>query len=67
MWQSHHEPTFTERIQTKAYTLDNVVGTVGGLVGLFMGYSVVQLPEMIRTFCRLYKRNRTTKVTAGKQ
>ena len=67
MWQSHHEPTFTERIQTKAYTLDNVVGTVGGLVGLFMGYSVVQLPEMIRTFCRLYKRNSITKLTAGKQ
>ena len=66
MWQSHHEPTFTERIQTKAYALDNVVGTVGGMIGLFMGYSVLQLPEMIRSFCHFYKRNSIRKEIASK-
>ena len=41
--------TFTEKIQTRAYTIDDVVGTIGGYVGLFMGYAVVQFPNIIRS------------------
>lgn len=44
----YHQPRYTEKIQTRAYTIANVVGTVGGYVGLFMGYAIVQAPEGIK-------------------
>ena len=47
MVQEFNEPTFTERTQERAYTIDDVVGTIGGYVGLFMGYALVQFPGMI--------------------
>ena len=48
--QIHIQPTFTERIQSRAYTIDDVVGAVGGYVGLFMGYALVQFPGTIMYF-----------------
>ena len=38
---------FTEKIQTRAYTLDDVIGTCGGYIGLFLGYALVQFPQFI--------------------
>ena len=55
MNQLYHQSTFTEKIQTRAYTIDDVVGTVGGYVGLFMGYAIVQFPEMMRSILYLAK------------
>ena len=54
--QLYHQSTFTEKIQIRAYTIDDVVGTVGGYVGLFMGYAIVQFPDMIRSILYLAKR-----------
>ena len=54
--QGYHEPTFTERTQERAYTIDDVVGTVGGYVGLFMGYALVQFPDILRTAIDFFKR-----------
>ena len=56
MVQGYLEPTFTERTQEKAYTIDDVVGTVGGYVGLFMGYALVQFPDMIKTVVNFLKK-----------
>ena len=63
--QLYHQSTFTEKIQTRAYTIDDVVGTVGGYVGLFMGYAIVQFPDMMRSTIYLAKRKllRTEEVT----
>ena len=34
-------------MQTEAFTIDDLVGTCGGYIGLFLGYAVVQLPKLI--------------------
>ena len=44
-----------EKIQKKAYTLDDVVGTVGGFIGLFLGYALIQVPDLTGKFCILFK------------
>ena len=57
--QVHIQPTFTERIQSRAYTIDDVVGAVGGYVGLFMGYALVQFPQTIMSvFAFIQKRKK---------
>ena len=38
---------FMEIKQIRAYNFQNLVGNGGGYVGLFLGYSIVQLPSMI--------------------
>ena len=38
---------FMEIKQIRAYNLQNLVGNGGGYIGLFLGYSIVQLPSMI--------------------
>ena len=43
----HSHSVFNEMIQTKSYTLDDVVGTIGGFIGLFLGYALVQMPDFI--------------------
>ena len=56
MVQEFNEPTFTERTQERAYTIDDVVGTIGGYVGLFMGYALVQFPDMIEIMVDFIKK-----------
>ena len=41
------EPAFKEIKQVKAFGIEGLIGNVGGYVGLFLGYSIIQLP----TFC----------------
>ena len=38
---------FMEIKQIRAYNFQNLVGNGGGYIGLFLGYSIVQLPSMI--------------------
>ena len=59
--QTHRQPSFTERKQTRAYTIDDVVGAVGGYIGLFMGYALVQFPKVLRSIYYLFKRDKTDK------
>ena len=63
--QVHIQPTFTERIQSRAYNMDDVVGAVGGYVGLFMGYSIVQFPDAIM-FIIAYIQKRKGKIVLPK-
>ena len=53
--QVHRQTCFTDKIQTKAYTFDDVVGTVGGYIGLFLGYAWVQIPSSIAWIFNLMK------------
>ena len=47
---------FMEIKQIRAYNFQNLVGNGGGYIGLFLGYSIVQLPSIITTtYCRLQK------------
>ena len=38
------QPTFREIHLLKAYTLSNLVGNVGGYIGMFLGYAFLHLP-----------------------
>ena len=43
---------FTEKIKTRAYTLDDLIGSCGGYIGLFLGYALIQFPEFIKHMFR---------------
>lgn len=56
--KTHGNSIFNEMIQTKAYTLDDLVGTIGGFIGLFLGYALIQLPDLINNILILFKTRR---------
>ena len=39
---------FKEMKQIQEYTLDDLVGTCGGYVGMFLGYAFIQLPHLFQ-------------------
>ena len=41
---------FKEIKQTRAYSLQSLVGNVGGYLGLFLGYAIMDLPPLINSF-----------------
>ena len=45
--QVYHQTRFTEKIQIRAYAFDDLVGSCGGVIGLFLGYALVQIPHLI--------------------
>ena len=47
MSQNIRQTKFTEKIYSRAYTLDDLVGTCGGYIGLFLGYALIQFPRLI--------------------
>ena len=45
---------FIEKIHIRAYTLDDLIGSCGGYIGLFLGYALIQFPQFIeQTFHRM--------------
>ena len=42
-----YQTKFTEKIYSRAYSLDDLVGTCGGYIGLFLGYALIQFPQLI--------------------
>ena len=42
------QPTFREIHLLKAYTLSNLVGNVGGYIGMFLGYAFLHLPSLFK-------------------
>ena len=56
--QVHRQTSFTDKIQTRAYTFDDVVGTVGGYIGMFLGYAMVQIPGSIAMILNSMKQRR---------
>ena len=47
--QFYRQRRFTNRIQTRAYTLDDLLSAFGGFVGLFMGYAIIQIPDIAKS------------------
>ena len=52
----YYQLYFRESTQVRAYTLDDLVGMLGGYLGLFMGYALVQLPSLISLLINLITR-----------
>ena len=44
------------KIQTREYVFDDLVGTVGGYIGLFTGYALIQLPELVNLMLRVFEK-----------
>ena len=38
---------FNQVEQTRAYNIDNLIGEIGGYLGLFLGYALAQIPSTI--------------------
>ena len=41
--------TYREFVQIRAYNLQSLIGNAGGYVGLFIGYSIAELPVLLET------------------
>ena len=59
--QAHRQTSFTDKMRTRAYTFDDVIGTVGGYIGLFLGYAWVQLPWSIAWIVNSMKQGKNEK------
>ena len=49
--------TFKEIKQVRAYNTQTLVGNAGGYIGLFLGYTIREIPSFIRY---VYQKNFTT-------
>ena len=47
---------FTNKIQVRAYTLDDLIGSCGGYIGLFLGYALIQFPQLIESTIQIVNR-----------
>ena len=54
--QYYRQTRFTDKIQTRAYTLDDLIGTCGGYIGLFLGYALIQFPQLMEFTFQVLKR-----------
>ena len=52
---------FTDKIYARAYTLDDLVGTCGGYIGLFLGYALIQLPRLMADTFQILKNKITNR------
>ena len=46
-WVFYRQTTFREITQIRAYDLDNLYGNIGGYMGLFLGYAILNIPTML--------------------
>ena len=45
--QEFRQTSFLDKMQVRAYTFDDLVGACGGYIGLFLGYTLIQIPRAI--------------------
>ena len=45
-WVFYRQTSFREITQIRAYDLDSLYGNIGGYMGLFLGYALLNLPTM---------------------
>ena len=49
------ERTYKNIKQTKAYTIQSLIGNAGGYLGLFVGYTISELPFLVLAICKKLK------------
>jgi len=59
--QWYDQIRFRDTIQTKAYPFESLVGNMGGYMGLFLGYSLVQVPNLIEVMVGVVMRQKAIK------
>ena len=61
--------SFKEIKHVREYTIEGLVGNSGGYIGLFLGYSLLQLPQMAFAFLKsvFLKLRRNMSQTGGKK
>ena len=52
----YRQTRFTNKIQVRAYTLDDLIGSCGGYIGLFLGYALIQFPQLIESTIQIVNR-----------
>ena len=50
------QTSFREIKQIRAYDIDSLVGNMGGYMGLFLGYALLNFPSLVLGFVGLMKR-----------
>ena len=58
----YRQPRFTDGIQVRAYTIDDVASAFGGFVGLLMGYSLANIPDIAKSVMNYIKENCNSKM-----
>ena len=56
-----YQEEFTEKIYSRAYSLDDLIGTCGGYIGLFLGYAIIQVPQLIENMFQALKQKISTR------
>ena len=51
--QSH----FLEMKQVKAYTLNSLFGNIGGYIGMFLGYALLNAPTLLTSMIEIFLKN----------
>ena len=54
----YEDETFMAIEQSRAYTIQSLVGNAGGYLGLFLGYAILQIPQFIALFYNWFNRNK---------
>ena len=55
---TYNEGTYQEIINTRDFGMDTFWTSVGGFVGLFLGYSISQIPDLIASIPDLFRKSR---------
>ena len=55
LFQFHYEENYKEIVNQEAFSLADLWSQVGGFVGIFIGYSIIQIPTTIAEFYRRIK------------
>ena len=52
----HRQTSFREIKQIRAYNIDSLVGNMGGYMGLFLGYALLNFPSLLLRIVDLLKK-----------
>ena len=51
------DETYQEILNVKSFNVEALWSSIGGFVGIFLGYSLMQVPELIFNTVRYFKQN----------
>ena len=60
------EPSYKEIKQAQAYDIESFVGNAGGYIGLFLGYSLMCIPNWISKMIHKAKENKMARLNKNK-